>query len=62
MQSCISHCLTRDSVYSFNLDKSVQDFPTIYSKLIWGSKEVRWDVSCPKDAIFNSVTKLTETS
>ncbi|OLN87538.1 Minor extracellular protease vpr 7 [Colletotrichum chlorophyti] len=34
----------RDYVYSFNLDRSVQDFPIIYSKLIWGSKEVRWDI------------------
>ncbi|KXH33040.1 serin endopeptidase, partial [Colletotrichum simmondsii] len=31
-------------VYSFNLDPSVADFPIIYSKLIWGSKEVRWDI------------------
>ncbi|KAK1518253.1 subtilase [Colletotrichum abscissum] len=34
----------RDYVYSFNLDPSVADFPIIYSKLIWGSKEVRWDI------------------
>ncbi|KAG8165902.1 hypothetical protein KVR01_004454 [Diaporthe batatas] len=34
----------RDYVYSFNLSIRVQDFPTIYSKLIWGSKEVRWDI------------------
>ncbi|KZL77857.1 serin endopeptidase (subtilase) [Colletotrichum tofieldiae] len=26
------------------LDRSAADFPIIYSKLIWGSKEVRWDI------------------
>ncbi|GJC94506.1 serin endopeptidase [Colletotrichum higginsianum] len=32
-------------VYSFNLDRfGPQDFPIIYSKLIWGTKEVRWDI------------------
>ncbi|OBR12831.1 Serin endopeptidase [Colletotrichum higginsianum IMI 349063] len=32
-------------VYSFNLDRfGPQDFPVIYSKLIWGTKEVRWDI------------------
>ncbi|WQF80684.1 Putative peptidase S8/S53 domain, immunoglobulin-like, peptidase S8, subtilisin, His-active [Colletotrichum destructivum] len=35
----------RDYVYSFNLDRfGPQDFPIIYSKLIWGTKEVRWDI------------------
>ncbi|KZL83276.1 serin endopeptidase [Colletotrichum incanum] len=34
----------RDYIYSFDLDRSVADFPIIYSKLIWGSKEVRWDI------------------
>lgn len=37
--------LTENSVYSFNLSRSNPDFSTIYSKLIWGSKEIRWDVS-----------------
>ncbi|KAJ0108571.1 hypothetical protein J7T55_015005 [Diaporthe amygdali] len=37
----------RDYVYSFNLNKSSPDFPIIYSKLIWGSKEVRWDIYEP---------------
>ncbi|KAL2283510.1 hypothetical protein FJTKL_09840 [Diaporthe vaccinii] len=37
----------RDYVYSFNLNTLSQDFPTIYSKLIWGSKEVRWDIYEP---------------
>lgn len=51
MQFCTSHCLISNSVYSFNLNKSNPDFPTIYSKLIWGSKEVRWDVSWIKNAM-----------
>ncbi|KAF6802111.1 serine endopeptidase, partial [Colletotrichum musicola] len=37
----------RDYVYSFNLDRFNADFPIIYSKLIWGSKEVRWDIYEP---------------
>ncbi|KAL1857687.1 hypothetical protein Daus18300_010207 [Diaporthe australafricana] len=35
------------TVYSFDLNKSSPDFPIIYSKLIWGSKEVRWDIYEP---------------
>ncbi|KAJ0287484.1 hypothetical protein CBS470a_005328 [Colletotrichum nupharicola] len=34
-------------VYSFNLDRFAADFPIIYSKLIWGTKEVRWDIYEP---------------
>ncbi|KAH0425149.1 subtilase [Colletotrichum camelliae] len=37
----------RDYVYSFNLDRFAADFPIIYSKLIWGTKEVRWDIYEP---------------
>ncbi|KAL0944808.1 serine endopeptidase [Colletotrichum truncatum] len=34
----------RDYVYSFDLSTSVRDYPIIYSKLIWGTREVRWDI------------------
>lgn len=47
--------LTENSVYSFNLSKSNPDFPTIYSKLIWGSKEIRWDVSSMLPNTFTTV-------
>lgn len=30
--------------YTFNLSVAEQDFPKIYSKLKWGSTEVRWDI------------------
>lgn len=36
--------ITQDSSYSFDLSVSAQDFPKILSKLLWGSREVRWDV------------------
>ena len=31
--------------YTFDLGLYVQDFPKIYAKLFWGTREVRWDVS-----------------
>ncbi|KAK7756768.1 hypothetical protein SLS62_001211 [Diatrype stigma] len=30
--------------YTFDLSLSVQDFPKIYVKTVWGSKQIRWDV------------------
>ncbi|KAH7316466.1 peptidase S8/S53 domain-containing protein [Stachybotrys elegans] len=30
--------------YTFDLSNFQQDFPKIYSKIIWGTKEVRWDI------------------
>ncbi|KAF7557601.1 hypothetical protein G7Z17_g526 [Cylindrodendrum hubeiense] len=30
--------------YTFDLSLTEQDFPKIYSKIIWGAKEVRWDI------------------
>ncbi|KAI0381948.1 subtilisin-like protein [Hypomontagnella monticulosa] len=32
------------SYYTFNLSRSSQDFPKIYTQLIWGTKQIRWDV------------------
>ncbi|KAI1498894.1 subtilase [Biscogniauxia marginata] len=32
------------SYYTFNLSRSAQDFPKIYSKIVWGSRQVRWDI------------------
>ncbi|KAH6690349.1 subtilase [Plectosphaerella plurivora] len=36
--------ITQDSSYSFDLSVGAQDFPKIYNRLVWGSREVRWDV------------------
>jgi hypothetical protein len=36
--------ITQDSSYSFDLSVGVQDFPKLYNRLVWGSREVRWDV------------------
>ncbi|KAI8961391.1 hypothetical protein F5Y11DRAFT_348545 [Daldinia sp. FL1419] len=30
--------------YTFNVSRFSQDFPKIYTQVIWGSKQVRWDV------------------
>ncbi|PVH88760.1 subtilase [Cadophora sp. DSE1049] len=30
--------------YTFDLSNTAQDFPKIYSKLKWGTKQVRWDI------------------
>ncbi|KAF3061843.1 Minor extracellular protease vpr [Daldinia childiae] len=30
--------------YTFNVSRFSQDFPKIYSQVIWGSKQVRWDI------------------
>ncbi|KAK0383973.1 hypothetical protein NLU13_8062 [Sarocladium strictum] len=30
--------------YTFNLSLTAQDFPKIYVKLVWGSRELRWDI------------------
>ena len=31
--------------YTFNLSVNAQDFPKIFAANIWGTREVRWDVS-----------------
>lgn len=31
--------------FSFDLSLNAQDFPKIYSRQQWGSRELRWDVS-----------------
>lgn len=36
--------ITSDSSYSFDLSVGAQDFPKIYNRLAWGSREVRWDI------------------
>lgn len=36
--------VSQKSKFSFDLSVGAQDFPKIYSKLIWGSREIRWDV------------------
>lgn len=36
--------IAQKSKFSFDLSLDAQDFPKIYSKLLWGSREVRWDV------------------
>lgn len=36
--------IASDSTYSFNLAAGSSDYPRIYSKLLWGSREVRWDI------------------
>lgn len=36
--------ITSDSTYTFDLSVAAQDFPKIYSKLLWGSREIRWDI------------------
>ncbi|KAI0135175.1 subtilisin-like protein [Daldinia grandis] len=32
------------SYYTFNVSRFSQDFPKIYTQVIWGSKQVRWDI------------------
>jgi hypothetical protein len=34
--------------FTFNLKEDVQDFPKMSSQLVWGTEEVRWDVSLVK--------------
>ncbi|KAH7336342.1 subtilase [Rhexocercosporidium sp. MPI-PUGE-AT-0058] len=36
--------ISQKSSYTFNLTKSAQDFPKIYSKIKWGTRQVRWDI------------------
>ncbi|KAI5917669.1 subtilase [Camillea tinctor] len=33
--------------YTFNLSRSSQDFPKIYTAIIWGTRQVRWDIFEP---------------
>ncbi|KAI0595755.1 subtilase [Biscogniauxia sp. FL1348] len=33
--------------YTFNLSRSSQDFPKIYSAIAWGTRQVRWDIFEP---------------
>ncbi|KAI1466675.1 subtilisin-like protein [Daldinia caldariorum] len=32
------------SSYTFNVTRFYQDYPKIYTQVIWGSKQVRWDI------------------
>ncbi|KAI1482852.1 subtilisin-like protein [Daldinia eschscholtzii] len=32
------------SYYTFNVSRFSQDYPKIYTQVIWGSKQVRWDI------------------
>lgn len=36
--------IAEHSTFSFDLDEAVQDFPKIRHKLLWGAREVRWDI------------------
>jgi hypothetical protein len=36
--------ITSDSSYSFDLSLAKQDYPRIYNKLLWGSRQIRWDI------------------
>ncbi|CAN8105194.1 unnamed protein product [Discula destructiva] len=35
---------SKDSSYTFNLSTSYQDFPQMFSRTQWGTKELRWDI------------------
>lgn len=39
--------------YTFNLSRTTQDFPKIFTSLRYGSDQVRWDVSCPLSGAFD---------
>lgn len=36
--------ITEDSSYSFDLSLSKQDYPRLHNKLLWGSRQIRWDI------------------
>lgn len=36
--------ISADSSYTFNLSTSSQDFPKMYTRIQWGTKQVRWDI------------------
>ncbi|ROV95580.1 hypothetical protein VSDG_05298 [Cytospora chrysosperma] len=36
--------ISSDSSYTFNLSTSSQDFPKMFGRLQWGTKQVRWDI------------------
>ena len=36
--------IASDSSYSFDLSLAKRDYPRIYNKVLWGSREVRWDI------------------
>ncbi|ROT42545.1 serine endopeptidase [Sodiomyces alkalinus F11] len=36
--------INQDSSYSFDLSVDAQDFPKVYNRINWGSRQVRWDI------------------
>lgn len=36
--------ISADSSYTFNLSTSSQDFPKMYARTQWGTKQLRWDI------------------
>ncbi|KAL3293576.1 subtilase [Colletotrichum asianum] len=36
--------ISEKSSYTFDLSTGAQDFPKIFQKLLWGSRQVRWDI------------------